>query len=121
MTHPDNSKTDPRERPGSVAAIFAAWLTKKGMNPKEAAPVLGIAVSTAYEYANGESVPTGTRAPEFAAKIGTNVAAFCKIAARARRLKQSTQRGTRNRPTAKQGQKVISANGHVQHGTKAKA
>jgi hypothetical protein len=98
------------------------------MNPKEGAPRLGLAVSTSYNYANGASVPAGTKAPEFARRVGYDPAAFCEIAARDRariaadcdRLKKARQRGSRKvvSPTNKV-QQVIASNRHGVHARKS--
>ncbi len=54
----------------TLAAIYCAWLARKGLTAKDAAALVGLSPSTSYEYATGFSVPTNSRVRDFAKKIG---------------------------------------------------
>lgn len=48
--------------PNTFASLFAGWMQRRGLKtPTQAAPVFGCAVSTAYEYLNGTSLPPASR------------------------------------------------------------
>jgi hypothetical protein len=70
--------------PDTLAALYTAWLEKKGLNAKEAAPLVGCSVATSYEYAAGLSVPPSTRLPQFAEALGEDVRRVLRIAAKDR-------------------------------------
>jgi hypothetical protein len=55
----------------SFAKVLAQWMEKEGhKHAFEIAGVLGCAVSTAYEYVNGDRLPPNTRIPALARVLG---------------------------------------------------
>lgn len=70
--------------------LFAAWMRRQGFKTaKEAAPAFGCAVSSAYSYATGQSLPPSTRIPAIARTLGIPERRLRKVIEHDRKAKES--------------------------------
>lgn len=72
--------------------FFSHWLSVKGVKAYEAARILGIGVSTAYEYTSGQAYPSLRRVTALASAMGVTEQRILEVLARevrARRLMEA--------------------------------
>jgi len=70
--------------------FFNLWMEKKNLNPAQAAKLVRCAVSTAYEWANGEGCPRERSVAIYAPRFGMTRAALRAIIHRHREATKPT-------------------------------